>query len=123
MGVFRTSGTFFIRGNMIMQKWLMTNRTGLLAAAALSCGLAAGLFVTIAQMRCTLLEEDVARLKGRVIGDIDSFKDEQEANHKAVLAVVNDTVKRVAAHLEEAKQTPEKAEEEPAKDEPKGGFQ
>ena len=82
-----------------MQKWLMSNGGAWVTAAALTAALAAGLFVTIAQMRCTLLEEDVARLKGRLTDEVESLKAEQETNHRAVLGVVNETVKRVAAHL------------------------
>jgi hypothetical protein len=112
-----------------MQKWLMSNLTGLVAAAALTLTLATGLMVTIAQVRCTLLDEDVARLKGRLREEVDSLKDEQDTNHKAVLGVVNETVKRVAAHLEAARETPEKPdepakpEEEPATNERVGGFE
>jgi hypothetical protein len=106
---------------MIMHKWLMSNLTGLVAAGALTCALALGLFVTIAQVRCTLLEEDVARLKGRFTDEFETLKDEQETNHKAVLGVVNDTVKRVA-QLAEAKEAPETPADETPKDEPVGGF-
>lgn len=105
-----------------MQKWLMSNRTGLVAAAGLAAALAAGLFVAIAQVRCTLLEEDVARLRGRLMGEVESLRAEQETNHKAVLGVVNDTVQRVAAHLEQARETPETTGEE-TKEEPRGGIE
>jgi hypothetical protein len=107
---------------MIMQKWLMSNPTGLVAAGALTCALATGLFVTIAQVRCTLLEEDVARLKGRLTDEVGTLKDEQETNHKAVLGVVNETVKRVA-QLAEATEAPETPADESPKEERVGGFQ
>ena len=88
----------------LYQKWLMSNPTGWIAAVALTCSVAAGLFVGIAQLRCTLLEEDVARLKGRLIETAESLKEEQETNHKAVLGVVNQAVKRLAARQEDARE-------------------
>jgi hypothetical protein len=106
-----------------MQKWLMSNLTGLVAAAALTCTLVAGVVVTIAQVRCTLLEEDVARLKSRLADEIAAARAEQATGHKAVLALVNETARRVATQQEDAKET----EETPAGDAPKaapgGGFQ
>lgn len=98
------------------QRWLTTNLAGLVAALALTIALTAGLFVGIAQVRCTLLEEDLARLNSRLRDEVETFKAEQETNHKAVLGVVSDTVKSVAAHLAEAKEG--EAKEEPAKEEP-----
>ena len=106
-----------------MQKWLMSNLTGLVAGVALTFALATGLFVTVAQVRCTLLEEDVARLKGRMKEEVESLRDEQETNHKAVLAIVNQTVRRAAAQPQEAREEPDTPEDKPAKDEPEGGFQ
>jgi hypothetical protein len=102
------------------QKYLLSNLIGLVATAALTCALVAGLFVGIAQVRCTLLEEDVARLKGRLAEATETLKTEQETAHKAVLGVVDETVKRVAAHLEESRETEAKqpAAEESPKDEP-----
>ena len=97
------------------QKWLMSNLAGLMAAAALICAIAAGLFVGIAQVRCTLLEEDVAKLKGRLTEATESLRAEQDTNHKAVLGVVNETVKRWRRTWRKAGRARPK---EPAADEP-----
>jgi hypothetical protein len=86
------------------QKWLTSNVAGLTAATALTCSAGAGLFVSIAQVRCTMLEEEVAGLKGRLADTAESLKAEQETTHKAVLGVVNDAVKRLASHIEEARE-------------------
>jgi hypothetical protein len=103
------------------QKWLLSNPVGLVAAAALTCSMAAGLFVGIAQVRCTLLEEDFARTKGRFTEETESLRAEQETSYKALADAVSETVKRVAAHLEVASEGERKAEpakEEPAADDP-----
>jgi hypothetical protein len=122
LGGFRKEDAFLKRRVMIMQKWLRSNRTGLVAAAALAVALVAALFVTIAQVRCSLLEEDMARLKGRLMEEVETFKAEQETNHKAVLGVVNETVRRVA-QIQEARATPETAGAETPKEEPGGGVE
>ena len=112
-----------------MRKWLMSNGRAWVAATALTVALTAGLFVTIAQVRCTLLEEDVARLKGRLNEEAEGLKAEQETNHKAVLGVVTETVKRLADHLaEEAGEAPDTPAEvtpnvETPKAEPEGGVE
>jgi hypothetical protein len=103
------------------QKWLLSNPAGLLAAAALTGSMAAGLFVGIGQVRCTLIEEDFARMKGRLIEETESLRTEQETNYKALADVVSETVRRVAAHLKDAREGEPRAEpakEEPAPDDP-----
>ena len=107
-----------------MQKWLLSHPSGLLATVALTCAVVAGLFVGIAQVRCGLLEEDFARLKSRLKEEVESFKAEQETNDKNVLALVQETVKRVAAiQREEAKDTAETPAGEQTKEEPRGGIE
>jgi hypothetical protein len=103
------------------QKYLLSNLTGLAATVALTIALVAGLFVGIAQVRCTLLEEDFVTMKGRLTEETESLKAEQETNYKALADVVSETVRRVAAHLKDAREGEPRAEpakEEPAADDP-----
>jgi hypothetical protein len=109
---------------MTMQKWVVSNLTQLVATAGLTCAMAAGLFVTISQVRCTLLEEDVARLKGRLTEEMEALRAEQETNQKTVLSVVTETARLVAARQEdESKETPETPAGVAPIDQPKGGIE
>jgi hypothetical protein len=103
------------------QKWLLSNPAGLLAAAALTGSMAAGLFVGIGQVRCTLIEEDFALMKSSFAAETESLRAEQETNYKALADAVRETVRRVAAHLKDAREGEPRAEpakEEPAPDDP-----
>jgi hypothetical protein len=108
------------------QKWLLSNPAGLVAAGALTCATAAGLFVGIGQVRCTLIEEDFAKTKSRFTEEIESLRAEQDTNYKALADVVSETVRRVAAHLKDTREGEPRAEpakeeataDDPPKDEP-----
>jgi hypothetical protein len=107
-------------------KWLLSNPVGLVAAAALTCATAAGLFVGIGQVRCTLIEEDFALMKSSFAAETESLRAEQETNYKALADAVRETVRRVAAHLKDAREGEPRAEpakeeataDDPPKDEP-----
>jgi hypothetical protein len=104
----------------------MGNRTGLAAAAALALSLALGLVTGIAMLRCTLLEEDVDRLKARLTAETDSRKEEdarQERNQIAVLALVEQAAKQHPQDGAPAPAAEEPPKEEPPKNEPGGGIE